>query len=323
MTLVVGIDIAKRTFDLAILQPNGKHRTKSKLSNDQAGFVVFEDWLQRHAEPGAWIVMEATGIYHEALAEHFHALGYRIAVLNPAQIARYAQSQLQRSKTDKLDAKLIATYGQRHLDHLRAWQPEPLSLRQLRALTRHLEDLQALRQMELNRLDVSRENVKDSIQAIVQRLNEQIEWTLKQIKQHIDDDPDLRGKRDLLVSIDGIADKTAALILAELGEIERFTHSRAVTAFAGLDPRLQESGAFYGRTRISRTGSARLRSALYLPAVVAMTYNPAIKAQVERLRARGKMGKQTVCAAMRKLLSIAYGVLKSGKPFDPALAIAH
>lgn len=323
MTAVVGVDIAKRTFDLAILQPNGKHRTKSKLSNDRAGFAVFADWLQRYAESGAWIVMEATGIYHEALAEHFHGLGYRIAVLNPAQIARYAQSQLQRSKTDKLDAKLVATYGQLHVDQLRAWQPEPLSVRKLRALTRRLEDLQSLRQMELNRLDVSSATVQNSIQAVLQRLDEQIAWTLEQIKRHIDDDPDLRGKRDLLVSIDGIADKTAALILAELGDIQRFTDARAVTAFAGLDPRLQESGVYRGHTGISRTGSSRLRTALYLPAVTALTYNPAIKAQAERLRAKGKKGKQTVCAAMRKLLGIAYGVLKSGKPFDPALAIAR
>lgn len=323
MAAVVGVDIAKRTFDLAILQPNGKHRTKSKLGNDKSGFAAFADWLQRHAEPDAWIVMEATGIYHEALTEHFHGLGYRIAVLNPAQIARYAQSQLQRSKTDKLDAKLIATYGQLHVEHLRAWHPEPVSVRQLRALTRRLEDLQSLRQMELNRLDVSSSTVQSSIQAVLQRLDEQIAWTLEQIKRHIDDDPDLRGKRDLLVSINGIAEKTAALIMAELGDIERFTDARAVTAFAGLDPRLQESGVARGHSGISRTGSARLRTALYLPAVVALTYNPAIKAQAERLRARGKRGKQTVCAAMRKLLCIAYGVLKSGKPFDLALAIAR
>ncbi|EHL21193.1 transposase, partial [Acidovorax sp. NO-1] len=112
-----------------------------------------------------------------------------------------------------------------------------------------------------------------------------------------------------------IADKTAALILAELGDIDRFADARAVTAFAGLNPRLQESGLARGHTCISRMGSVRLRSALYLPAVVALTYNPAIKAQAERLKARGKKGKQTVCAAMRKLLTIAYGVLKSGKPF--------
>jgi transposase len=156
---VIGVDIAKRSFDLAILQSNGKHRTKGRLSNDPSGFAVFADWLQQHAEPGAWIVMEATGTYHEALAEHFHALGYRIAVLNPAQIARYAQSQLQRSKTDKFDAKLTTTYGQRHEDSLRAWHPERVSIRTPRALTRRLEDLQSLREMELKRLKVSPEKV--------------------------------------------------------------------------------------------------------------------------------------------------------------------
>uniref|UniRef100_UPI0030D7ADFF transposase n=1 Tax=Pseudomonas sp. EL_65y_Pfl2_R95 TaxID=3088698 RepID=UPI0030D7ADFF len=134
---------------------------------------------------------------------------------------------------------------------------------------------------------------------------------------------DLRGQRDLLTSINGIADKTAALILAELGDIQRFDSSRAVTAFSGLNPRLQESGKFKGHTRISRTGSCRLRAGLYMPGVTSITYNPAIRALAQRMKANGKTGKQIVCAAMRKLLCIAYGVLKSGKPFDPHLAIAR
>nr|WP_236763286.1 IS110 family transposase [Acinetobacter junii] len=125
MPSVIGIDIAKHTFDLATLQPNGKYRTKAKLANDKAGFAVLRDWLNKHSEPGAWVVMEATGIHHEALAEWLLEQGYRVCVLNPAQIAHYARSQLQRVKTDKVDAKLIAEYGERHQDELRPWQPEP------------------------------------------------------------------------------------------------------------------------------------------------------------------------------------------------------
>ena len=124
-------------------------------------------------------------------------------------------------------------------------------------------------------------------------------------------------------SIDGIGDKTAALLLAELGDPLRFAGSRALTAFAGLNPQLQESGVYRGQARISRTGSSRLRAGLYMPAVCSLKRNPAISALRDRLKAKGKSGKQIVCAAMRKLLSIAYGVLKSGQPFDPRLAIAH
>jgi transposase len=323
MAIVIGVDIAKRSFDIATLQPNGKHRTKGKLSNDEEGFKVFGAWLKTYAEPGCWIVMEATGVYHEALAEHCHNEGYRVAVMNPAQIASYAQSQLQRGKTDKLDAKLIATYGDRHQDGLRRWQPEPLAIRRLRALTRRLGDLKELRQMEQNRLETADSSVQPSIHAVLQRLDEQIAQTLRQIDQHIDDDPDLRGKRELLTSINGLGDKTAALLLAELGDPLRFANARAVTAFAGLNPRQHESGGYQGRTCISRMGSSRLRAGFFMPAVVSLQHNPAIKAMGERLKANGKAGKQIVCAAMRKLLAIAYGVLKSGMPFDPKLALAR
>lgn len=323
MSTVVGIDIAKHTFDIATLQANGKHRTKAKLTNDSSGFEAFQQWLSKHVQPQAWVVMEATGIYHEALAEWLYGRGYKVCVLNPAQIAFYARSQLQRVKTDKVDAKLIADYGHRHQEQLRAWKPEKPTIKRLKALTHRLKDLQELEQMEQNRLDVTSDaKVAASIQSVLGHIRHQIADTLEAIKKHFDDNDDLRGQRDLLKSIDGIADRTAALLLAELGDIQRFDDSRAVTAFAGLNPRLQDSGKHKGHVRISRMGSALLRGGLYLPAVVSMTYNAAIRAMAERMRVKGKAGKQIVCAAMRKLLCIAYGVLKSGLPFDAKLAIA-
>jgi len=323
MSSIVGIDIAKHSFDIATVQANGKHRTKAKLPNDMSGFQVLQEWLSKHSEPGAWIVMEATGTYHEVLAEHLHGLGYQVCVMNPAQIAYYARSQLQRVKTDQVDAKLIASYGERHRNELRAWQPEPIAIRRLRALMRRLQDLKEIEQMERNRLEVADASVKESIRAVLQRVEEQIAETLNAIRNHIDDDPDLRGKRDLLISIDGIGEQTAALLLAELGDPLHFESARAITAFAGLNPKLQDSGTHKGHVRISRTGSARLRAGLYMPAITSMTYNPAINALAKRLRGRGKAGKQIVCAAMRKLLHIVYGVLKSGQPFDPQLALAR
>jgi transposase len=323
MPNVVGIDIAKHTFDIALPQANGKYRTKARLSNDPAGFRLLQQWLQAHATPDTWLLMEATGIYHEALAEYLHGLGYRVCVMNPAQIASYARSQLLRVKTDKVDVKLIASYGVRHLDTLRRWQPELPAIRRLRALMRRLQDLKELEQMERNRLGVADANVDASIRAVLQRLEEQIAETAKAIRTHIDDDPDLRGKRDLLVSIDGLGERTAALLLAEMGDPLRFASARAITAFSGLNPSVQDSGKHQGHVRISRVGSSRLRAGLYMPAVAALSCNAAIKALAERMKAKGKAGKQIVCAAMRKLLHLAYGVLKSGLPFDPQRALAR
>jgi len=323
MTHLVGVDVAKHSFDVATLQANGKYRTKAKLANGAAGFTTFQAWLQAHVPADSWVVMEATGIYHEALAEFVHGLGYRVCVLNPAQVAHYAKSQLQRVKTDQVDAKLIASYGQRHLDLLRAWEPDPPSLKRLRALVRRLHDLQELQQMERNRLDVAESSVQASIQSVIEHLQGEIDKTMRAIDDHIDQNPTMRGQRDLLTSIDGIGEKTAAMLLAELGDPLRFQDAKAVTAFAGLNPRLQESGRHAGQVRISRMGSASLRGRLYMPALASMTHNPVIRALKQRLKERGKAGKQIVCAAMRKLLHLAYGVLKSGRPFDPKIALAR
>jgi transposase len=323
MSRIIGIDVAKHSFDLATVLANGKYRTRARLGNDPAGFEQLRQWLQAHATPDSWVVMEATGIYHEALAEYVHGLGYRVSVLNPAQVASYARSQLQRVKTDRVDAKLIASYGQRHADQLRAWQPDPPALKRLRALVRRLQDLQEMAQMERNRLDVAEASVQASIRRVLDHVQAQIEQIQREIDDHLDNDPTLRGQRDLLVSIDGIGQKTSALLLAELGQLQRFGDAGAVTAFAGLNPRLQESGKHRGCVRISRMGSARLRAGLYMPALVALTHNPALQALKQRLKARGKTAKQIICAAMRKLLCIAYGVLKSGQPFDPRRALAH
>ncbi|TBV12392.1 IS110 family transposase [Stutzerimonas kirkiae] len=324
MSSIVGINIAKHSFDIATVQANGKFRTKAKLPNGSAGFELLQEWLSKHAAPDAWVVMEATGTYHEALAEYLYSLGgYRVCVMNPAQIAYYARSQLQRVKTDQVDAKLIALYGLRHVDELRLWQPEPQAIRRLRALVRRLQDLKEIKQMESNRLEVADDSVQESIRLVIERVDEQIKETLRAIRNHIDNDPDLRNRRDLLEGIDGIGELTAALLMAELGDPVQFKDAGAITAFAGLNPRLQDSGKYKGHVRISRVGSARLRAGLYMPSLVAITYNPAVNALAQRLRERGKTGKQIICAAMRKLLCIVYGVLKSGVPFNPELALAR
>lgn len=322
MSIAVGVDCAKRTFDIAVLQDNQRFRTKAKLPNTDAGFIQFEQWLEKHAEKACWVVMEATGTYYEALAEFLYARGYKVAVLNPAIIHAYGKEDLRRVKTDKADAKLIAQYGADRQHKLREWAPLPPSVRRLRALVRRLEDLKEMRQMESNRLEVCDVSVQQSLRSMIDSLDQQIEQTKNAIRQHIDDDPDLRGKRDLIVSIDGLSDASAAFLLAELGDPLAYKGARAIVAFAGLNPVPDQSGDYSGPTPISKTGSARLRKSLYMPGLVAIRFNSVIKAQSERLRAKGKAPKQIICAAMRKLLHLVYGVIKSGKPYDPEHAMS-
>lgn len=190
----------------------------------------------------------------------------------------------------------------------------------LRALVRHLEDLQAMRQAEANRLQAGTHPalVQQALNEHLTFLSQQIAQLRIQIDAHIDQHPELRRQRDLLVSIKGIGQRTAALVLAELGDITAFENARAVAAYAGLTPWQFSSGSSVRkRTRLSKLGSARLRKALYFPAIVAKQHNPIVRAFCARLLAAGKSPMAVVGAAMRKLIHIVYGVLKTGTPFDP------
>lgn len=266
--------------------------------------------------------LEATGTYGEALATHLHDSGHTVSIVNPAAIKAYAQSRLSRAKTDKADATLIAQFC--HERHPPAWQPVPAEVRDLQALVRRLDSLMEMRRMEANRLEVAgTEAVKESLAGHLAYLDEEIARTEQMLRSHLDSHPGLRGQRDLLLSIPGIGETTAPKLLAEIMDVTLYASAKQLAAFAGLAPRLHESGSSVKRkARLSKTGAPRLRKALYFPAIAAIKYNPYIKDLSERLRARGKCPMQVIGAARRKLIHLAYGVLKSGRPFDPQMKTA-
>ena len=163
--------------------------------------------------------------------------------------------------------------------------------------------------------------------AVTRQLQAQITFWDKQIAQtehliddHIDRYPDLKQQRDLLTSIPGIGDITACRLIAELGDIHRFDNVRELVAFVGLNPRQHQSGKKRVTHGISRMGQASLRAALYMPAIVAKQRNPRLAAWAEVLQQRGLTGKQVIVAVMRKLIHLAYGILKSRRAFDPNYA---
>jgi transposase len=312
----IGIDIAKAKFDAAAWR-DGKYKTKV-FRNTPEGFTAFLTWLQ--AFPSPQVCLEATGRYGEALALFLSDHGLAVSVINPAQIHAFGQAELSRTKTDQSDAKLIARFC--HSQKPPLFQPPPPAVRQLQALVRRLQNLLEMQQMEKNRLDGADPTVRSSIETLLATLETEITTTRNRILEHIDHDPDLRQRRDLLDTIPGVGEATIAVLLATLGDIHRFENARSVAAFAGLSPQERQSGKWKGHTRLAKTGDALLRKALYLPALVAWRHNPLIRAFCERLKAQGKNGKLIVGAAMRKLLVLAYGVLKSGQPFDPNYALA-
>ncbi len=318
----IGTDVAKATFDIALPLGQDKYRTRAKISNDAAGWEQLLAWREKHA-PNAAVGMEATGIYHESLAERLVAAGVTVYVVNPAQIKAFGQSELLRTKTDRTDAKLIARFFEsRNPEQLRPYVPPTPTERKLRALVHRLDDLKQMRQMELNRRSVANPAVTQGIDAVIAALDGQIAQVQAAITEHIDSDPDLRGRRDLLNTIPGISDITSAFLLACLGDLSQYSDVGQIVAHAGLNPAQRQSGTHEGKARISRIGNALLRAKLYMPALVAKRHNPVLAAFAQRLAERGKPTKVILCALMRKLLHIIWGVLKSGKPFDPNKAVA-
>ena len=318
MTAVLGIDIAKGTFVSALLTADGKIRHKT-CPNTPAGFAELAAWIARQHVTHVHVCLEATGTYGEALATWLYDAGHVVSVINPAIIHAYARTQLARSKTDRLDADLIARFTATQQPP--AWTPPTLEIRQLQALVRRLDALHGMRTQEANRLaaGVLVADVRASIEAVLASLDAQIAHVQQLIRQHLDQHPGLRAQRDLLTTIPGIGEATAAVLIAELFD-KRYTSARQAAAFAGLVPRVVQSGTLQGRSRLSKIGPGRLRKALYFPAVAALRWNPTIRAVRERLHAAGKPTMVIIGAAMRKLIHLAYGVLKSGKAYEPTCA---
>ena len=320
MTLsILGIDISKLKFDVALLRDNGKFKHRV-FPNTTTGFLQLSAWLEKQKVERVHACLEATGTYSEAVATYLADVGHMVSVVNPALIKAYANSYLSRTKTDKADATLIAQFCHERKPPL--WQPLAAEVRELQALVRRLEALLEMRQMEVNRLEagVTASSVRESLSDHIAFLNEEIERTEELIRNHIDQHPTLKGQQELLISIPGIGETTAAKFLAEILDIKLYGSARQLAAFAGLVPRLHESGSSVKRkARLSKVGASSLRKALYFPAIAAIKYNPSIKALSQRLKERGKCPMQIIGAAMRKLIHIAYGVLKSGRPFDPSM----
>lgn len=319
-TAALGIDIAKRKFDVA-LQLDPKEAT-AQFSNDAHGFDQLARWLKKQQVDLVHACLEATGRYGDALALYLHEAGHQVSVVNPVRIKRYGESQLRRNKTDRLDAWLLMDFCTRQQPGL--WTPPTPERRALQALERQLTALQSMRQQEVNRLADAPPamEVQEMLQAHIRFLDEQIAQMEQHIQDHIDQHQDLEQKQLLLTSIPGIGKRTAARLLAEIPDFSQFESARQLAAYVGVTPSQHESGdSVRGRPRLSRLGNSRLRAHLYFPAMVAIRWNPAVRAMSQRLAERGKSKMCIIVAAIRKLIHIAYGVLKSGQRFDPKLAI--
>jgi len=313
---ILGIDVAKETLDTA-LKKEGRMLNK-QFENTPSGHQQLAIWLKKQESAQAHVCLEATGQYGDGVAEYLYLQGFPVSVVNPARIKYYANSKLRRNKTDKADAQLIAEYCEKEKPVL--WTPPPDSFKHLQALVRHLDDLLETRQQEANRLGsgVRTEPVVVSLKALVVFLDEQIHQCKQAIQNHIDHYPELRRMQNLLVTIPGIGRLTAARLLGEIRNIPDFENARQLAAYAGLTPRNIVSGtSVHKKSRLAKTGNAHLRKALYMSAISAKHHNPIVSQFCTRLSENGLKPMEVIGAAMRKLLHIVFGILKSGCPFDP------
>ena len=315
---IIGIDISKDSFDVVLRSIRGEqHRV---FGNDQKGFTSLVGWTEKQPERVVHICMEATGSYWEGLAEHLYQGAYMVSVVNPYQIKRYADHLLNRNKTDKADASLIAEFCEKDRERLRTWKPYSPEIKALRSMGRRLDELQDMKQQEQNRLKsgVTDLVVIESLEENIKQLKDQVKALWKKIKEYVEQHPDLREQQRLLTSIPGIGKLTAIKLIAEIGDVQSFDNASQLVAYAGLAPKQCRSGSsVHKQTRISKQGRTELRRCLYMPAVVASEHNPIVMDLKRRMLTSGHANMEVIVAAMKKLLQLAYGVLKSGKPFDP------
>ena len=314
--IFIGVDMAKDKFDVALPQEK-TYRYRQFVSNKE-GFKSFLTSLKQ-ITLNEWVCMEATGHYSEVLAEYLTHHGLKVSIINPWQIKNFARLQLTRNKNDKVDARLIARYGQMMKPPV--FQPRSASQKDLKDLVKLLDTLKAQKVQLNNQAQSTQGNIaKKVVATLLKELSTNIAKLEQRLTNLVANEEKIYEQVTLLTSIKGIGHLTAYKILAQVPRIEQYARAKQFAAAIGITPKQHQSGKFQGKTTISRLGDARLRKALYMAALVAKRYNPLLKSFAQRLQQRGKAPKAIICALMRKLAHIIFGVLKHRKPFDASFA---
>ncbi len=322
---IIGCDVAKASLDINAQDDEGRTLSR-RFDNRRSGFHALLRWIKEvMGDAEVCVVLEATGVYHLPVAAYLveHDLAFLVA--NPGRARAFATSQNQRNKNDRLDSFSLRRYGQ-SLDlrqqHLFVQQAQQINT--LKALLSRLTHLEKDLQREQNRLEKcdfipDSQPIASSIKRQIRRLKAEIKKIDTMIDEHIESDEVLNKNNQLLCSIKGIANKTARWLLPLLHN-KRFKNARQLAAFLGLTPCHQSSGTMILPGRLSGHGNRMLRSKLYFPAVAAATHDPAMAAFYQSLLRRGAAPKQAIVAVMRKLVHVAFGVIKHQQPYDPNFA---
>lgn len=318
----IGIDIAKLKFDVAVRLQSKKFKHKV-FPNTPEGFVELVQWLEQF-DGTFHFLMEATNTYHEALADFLHDKGFKVSVINPKCMPNFAKSANLRSKTDKVDAKLLAEFAYKNVDDLRIYQPRPAHERALLRKMRQLDHLKSIVAKELVRIQtMSDEDCIAISKALIADVNQRIKELENAIKSLVKSNEDLARNAKLLTSIPAIGEQSAWWLLAHLGDGQRFGNGKSAATFFGLTPMVKQSGSSVNTiVGISKIGHRDIRKALFAPAMsfsFGRWSGGAYASFVQRLLSAGKSKMVIIVALMRKLVTIAQAVLKHQQPFNPEI----
>ena len=323
----LGIDVSKTKLDCTLLLGVETLRCRSKsVPNTLDGVKALLQWVERHSGCTAEHVraaLEPTGVYHEAATLALYEAGVRVYVVNPAQLRDFAKGHAVRTKTDAKDSLVLALCVAQ-VKKLIAWQPAPAEIRELRALMSRLDAVEGELRAELNRQEKAQiaadpALVLRSIAQAISFWQAERERLQQAIDEHIDRHPGLKSEQERLLSIPAVGQKTANRMLCMLHG-GQFRSASQLAAYLGLVPVEHQSGtSIRGRPRLSKAGNARVRAALYMAAVTAIRHNPDVRTLYERLLSRGKAKMSALCAAMRKLVHICFGVFKNAQPYRPQI----
>lgn len=324
----IGIDISKQTFTAclgSLSQDSSIQLSPTEtFDNSKSGFNRLLRWAKPMIAPDTALVflMESTGVYYQKLAHHLHRIGKTVHVVLPNKSAHYGKSLNVKTKTDSVDAQVLARFGLER-SH-KAWQPSSPVLAELRNLTRYYVQLQE-QKTTMNNMVQSKQAahhvqsfIISSNKQLIRQIDRQIQRCKQQIEQLITSDQGLSERVDQLASIKGVGRLTVAVILAETRMFEGIENIRQLASYAGYDVVERQSGtSVKGKTRISKKGNRYIRNALYFPAMVACRFNPDLKAFYQRV-AQNKPSKMIAqVAVQRKLLVLMYSLYKNGTRYQP------
>jgi transposase len=319
----LGIDVSKAKLDCCLLVDADTLKRKTKtVDNSSSGVANLLAWLAKQGLDSSVIhaIAEGTGVYHETACQALADAGVTVSIANPAQVKDFGKGLAVRTKNDAMDSFVLARYGA--LVKPAIWTPPAPEARALQALLARREALAKDLQRELNRqekADVAKvpRLVRDSIGDAIKFLKKQLTKLEKEIDDHINSHPKLKDDLTLLQSIPGVGQKVGNSMLSVMHN-HQFQSAEQLAAYLGLVPIEHQSGSSVrGKARLSKAGPAKVRATLYMAAVASTQHNPHIKALYQRLLARGKAKMAAIGAAMRKLVHLCFGVLKTRQPYAP------